>query len=297
MIARFPLLLRLFLWIAKCLLRSPSQVQLRETLQFVLDHPRRVYTYLFPAAHSWYLLLTMGVLSGFDWGGFEFLNTSNPNLSAIPVRTRLLNGLFQAVSIRSAGFNIISIAQLSIGNQALCLVMMYISVYPVVITMRSSNVYEERSLGIYAEDMAKRTGDGEVHGEGYLTRMYFLRQQLRAQLSHDLWWIVVAVFIITCIEGGNFLAQPLTYSVFNIIFEVVSAYGPVGLSMGLPDQNYSLSGGWHRMSKLVLCTVMLRGRHRGLPVKIDRAISLPGERLAEVEQKEREVAAERLLLR
>ena len=31
--------------------------------------------------------------------------------------------------------------------------MMYISVYPVVITMRHSNVYEERSLGIYADDV------------------------------------------------------------------------------------------------------------------------------------------------
>lgn len=30
--------------------------------------------------------------------------------------------------------------------------MMYISVYPVVITMRHSNIYEERSLGVYAED-------------------------------------------------------------------------------------------------------------------------------------------------
>ncbi len=30
--------------------------------------------------------------------------------------------------------------------------MMYISVYPVVITMRHSNVYEERSLGIYMDE-------------------------------------------------------------------------------------------------------------------------------------------------
>lgn len=33
----------------------------------------------------------------------------------------------------------------------------------------------------------------------------------------------------------------------------------------------------HPLSKLVVCVVMLRGRHRGLPVAIDRAIMLPHE--------------------
>jgi hypothetical protein len=33
----------------------------------------------------------------------------------------------------------------------------------------------------------------------------------------------------------------------------------------------------HTLSKLVICLVMLRGRHRSLPVAIDRAIMLPSE--------------------
>jgi hypothetical protein len=33
----------------------------------------------------------------------------------------------------------------------------------------------------------------------------------------------------------------------------------------------------HTLSKLVVCLVMLRGRHRGLPVAIDRAVMLPAE--------------------
>lgn len=33
----------------------------------------------------------------------------------------------------------------------------------------------------------------------------------------------------------------------------------------------------HTLSKLVICLVMLRGRHRSLPVAIDRAIMLPNE--------------------
>ena len=38
---------------------------------------------------------------------------------------------------------------------------------------------------------------------------------------------------------------------------------------------YSLSGAFRKLSKLVVVIVMLRGRHRGLPVAIDRAVMLP----------------------
>ena len=36
----------------------------------------------------------------------------------------------------------------------------------------------------------------------------------------------------------------------------------------------------HTLSKLVVCAVMLRGRHRGLPVALDRAVLLPSEFLS-----------------
>ena len=43
------------------------------------------------------------------------------------------------------------------------------------------------------------------------------------------------------------------------------------------QQNFSLSGALHPLSKLIICVVMLRGRHRGLPVALDRAVMLPQE--------------------
>jgi hypothetical protein len=83
-----------------------------------------------------------------------------------------------------------------------------------------------------------------------------------------------------------FHANERNQSTFNIIFEVISAYGCVGISVGVPWNNYSFSGAWHLASKLVLCAVMLRGRHRGLPVAIDRAILLPDESLALAEEED-----------
>src|SRR5690348_15108703 len=49
------------------------------------------------------------------------------------------------------------------GVQVMYVIMMYVSVYPVVITMRHSNVYEERSLGIYDQDPAA-SADAEEPG-------------------------------------------------------------------------------------------------------------------------------------
>lgn len=48
----------------------------RDTLTFVLDHPRRSYTTLFPSAHTWWLLLSVIVLNSIDWVAFEVLNVS-----------------------------------------------------------------------------------------------------------------------------------------------------------------------------------------------------------------------------
>ena len=69
------------------------------------------------------------------------------------------------------------------------------------------------------------------------------------------------------------------FSIFYILFEVTSGYGTVGLSTGVPYDNYSLSGAMHKPSKAVLLGVMLGGRHRGLPLAIDRSVLLPGEDL------------------
>lgn len=121
------------------------------------------------------------------------------------------------------------------------------------------------------------------------SRISFIGQQIRGQLAHDLWWLVVAILIITIIETDHFNERPLPYSLFNIMFECVSAYGNIGLSVGHPDDSYSFAGGWHKGSKLVLCLVMLRGRHRGLPVAIDRAVRLPGEKLHKDEEEDSKI--------
>lgn len=55
----------------------------------------------------------------------------------------------------------------------------------------------------------------------------------------------------------------------------------------MPNENFSLSGVFGTSSKLVLCAVMLRGRHRGLPDAIDRSVLLPDDLNRQVEKEKK----------
>ncbi|KAF2112081.1 cation transport protein-domain-containing protein [Lophiotrema nucula] len=307
----YPVFLRLIVWtMLKLVPKAKQWDDFRETLQFLLEHPRRCYTNMFPSRHTWWLLSSVICLNGIDWAAFEILNLGNEAITSLPAGIEVLDGLFQALAVRSGGFYVVPIPTVRISLQVLYVIMMYISVYPVVITMRNSNIYEERSLGIYDDDPGYERPDRATK-PGYFGRLrrtvterpfeqsrsHFVQQQLRAQLSHDLWVIVIAVFIIMIIEGNNFAQNPATFSVFNVIFETVSGYGCVGISIGLPDQAYSFSGSWHKLSKLILCAVMIRGRHRGLPVAIDKAVLLPGEHLGEAEEEDGQIRLSRTVSR
>jgi Trk-type K+ transport system membrane component len=263
----------------------------RETIDFILKYPRRVYTNLFPAAQTWWLFFILIMFNAIDWTGFEVLNRHNQIITTIPLGYRLLDGLFQSLSVRSSGFAVVPIGSMVVGVQALYIMMMYISAFPVVITMRNSNVYEERSLGIYAQDLEEGQREIDFHDPNAIrkTRMYFVRTQIQRQLGHDLWFVIACMILVVWIETDSYEKDPVNYSIFNIIFEVVSAYGCVGLSIGLPKKDYSFCGEWHTSGKLILCALMLRGRHRGLPVAIDKAIQLPGERQNLIEEEDHEI--------
>ncbi|KAL1843550.1 hypothetical protein VTJ49DRAFT_1143 [Mycothermus thermophilus] len=401
----------------------------RETFEFILRYPRRVYIGLFPARATWVL---MGWLGGFivvDWVFFFALNVGNEVIERIPVGDRVMDGLFQSVSTLSGGFAVISISAVYYGLQVFWLVKMYASAYPTSVTVRGSNVYEERSLGIYAGDepQVADTGDddekaqgGSGGGEGLFVSGHdqpgHTQQQLeppllspisttsrlsrlssasrngmdklaalslegtaaigrrlvsfhgvgvtpaiasssststsrraanahkrgaftttprvqlqnptpgtspyssgsntaaasvtslaglppsaatttpdlvshhvRSQLSHDMWWVALAFFVITILETQHTIANPTVFSLFNILFEIVSAYANNGVSIGLPSASHSFSGAWRGGSKLVMVFVMLRGRHRDLPVALDRAVKLPSVALDEQEEEDQEV--------
>ena len=105
-----------------------------------------------------------------------------------------MDGLFQATATRTAGLTCIGIADLHPAIQVSYMVMMYISVFPIAISIRKTNVYEERSLGIYAQSEDDNPIDKEPSYTG---------AHLRKQLSFDLWYIFLGLFLISIIEGNR----------------------------------------------------------------------------------------------
>ncbi|OXG99955.1 hypothetical protein C370_07377 [Cryptococcus neoformans A1-35-8] len=136
------------------------------------------------------------------------------------------------------------------------IILMYVAIYPIAMSVRSTNVYEERALGIYEEDDPSTSSDAEPEIKGGRGEVF------------------ICVF-----ERGKIVDPEKSewFTVFRILFECTSAYATIGLTLGTPNNNYAFSGEFGTVSKLIMILVMLRGRHRGLPVAIDRAILLPKE--------------------
>ena len=138
--------------------------------------------------------------------------------------------------------------------------------------MRRTNVYEEKSLGIYTSTSEDVLDEKEPS---------YVGAHLRKQLSFDLWYIFLGLFIIAVAEGRRLEnTNEYAFTLFSVLFEIVSAYGTVGLSLGYPDYNPSFSGQFGVISKLVIIAMQIRGRHRGLPYELDRAVLLPSDRYA-----------------
>ncbi|KAH9485514.1 Low-affinity potassium transport protein [Psilocybe cubensis] len=207
------------------------------------------------SAHRWDSIFNEQIrpLNRICWCLSKYLH--NPAIDSIPVGVRVLAGVMQAAAVRAAGFAIVPLAALApavkvlsychevgilfeAGNIAFLLSL---------ISVRSTNVYEEQSLGVFnpLDHDIEDEQDFVASGPRMNVWSRYLAMHARKQLA--------------------------------FVFELVSAYGTVGLSLGIPDQNYSFVGAMHTLSKLIICIVMIRGRHRGLPVAIDRAIMLPSE--------------------
>lgn len=106
----YPILLRLIFWFMLKFLNLVTEDDVlrdfKDTLQFILKYPRRVYTNMFPARQTWWLLFMVLLLNVIDWIGFELLNLGNPVIEAIPIGSRIIDGLFQGLgtSILLNGF-------------------------------------------------------------------------------------------------------------------------------------------------------------------------------------------------
>jgi len=153
---------------------------------------------------------------------------------------KFFSALFQTVSVRTAGFNVMDLSITQGATQWVYMIMMYISVYPVAISIRST-VKDDKTSDTTSE-------------------------KLRYLLTRDLSIVLMAIFFLAWAEDSELKNDPQNFTMFKIIFEVVSGFGTVGLTLGnISDPTTSFSGAFSRIGKSIMIIVMLCGKHCGLP--------------------------------
>eukprot|EP00927_Polykrikos_kofoidii_P053267 TRINITY_DN4758_c0_g2_i1.p1 TRINITY_DN4758_c0_g2~~TRINITY_DN4758_c0_g2_i1.p1 ORF type:complete len:742 (-),score=122.18 TRINITY_DN4758_c0_g2_i1:192-2354(-) len=245
------------------------------TLSFLLQHPRRCFTHMFPAVHTAWLLLVIVTLNTVCTAISVWQDYNSVAMKDLSFMNKVWNALFQSISSRTAGFNSVNIADLSQATTFLLAFMMYLATTPTVVTMRFSASRTELDI----------TGRKEGIEEEVITGDNSIKSQARRYLSQDVFYLGAILFFILVFERDQFSASaaresPNTdgiyydFSFFKVLFELISAYGTCGLSLGFRDQSASFSGVWSVPSQMLLTAAMVLGRLRGLPDSIDPCVRI-----------------------
>ncbi|KAM0321051.1 hypothetical protein ACHAPQ_009753 [Fusarium lateritium] len=190
----YPVFLRLTIWIMSKVV--PKSSPTHESLDFLLKHPRRCYTLLFPSGPTWILFGIIFALNFIDILLIIVLDLNNPEVSSLPLSARIPAAIFQAASARHTGTATFNLANVNPAVQLSLLVMMYIAVFPIAISIRASNAYEEKSLGVWEQEESLN----EKNGKSYLVT------HMKNQLGFDLWYIFLGIFCI-CIAEAKRIAD------------------------------------------------------------------------------------------
>jgi trk system potassium uptake protein TrkH len=153
----------------------------------------------------------MGLLLLLEWGNA---------LAGRPLAERLLVVYFQAVTPRTAGFNTVPIASLAPASLSLLIVLMFIGGSP----GSTAGGIKTTTVGVMAATLRAILRNRERVEVFERTIPQGLVNKAMAVTLVALAAVALAVFGLTLTESGPFI---------SLAFEAVSAFGTVGLSMGI----------------------------------------------------------------
>lgn len=185
------------------------------------------------------VIITSGILFGL--GSISFLLIEqNQSLKGMSFVDQIFHSMFYSVTLRTAGFNSIDMSYLSESIIFFSLLFMWIGASP---TSTGGGIktttFSIAILNIWINFRGKTNVE---FGKRTISRNSISRASATILLSFFV--IFASLFLLTFSENGNFL---------DLAFEIVSAYGTVGLSRGLTE-SLSLFG------KIVIMVVMFVGR-------------------------------------
>ena len=191
------------------------------------------------------------------------LDWNNPTLANYSVFQKIMIAFFQSTSTRTAGFNTIDIGALATGTTVLFMMLMFIGANPAG-TAGGIKIPTVAVLYGYVKDWFMAPGQAVVLS-GQKISKFAVSHAIRLTFSSVLFLMVVTMLIV--IAENKYLGTPdPTINLHKIIFEIISAFGTVGMSMGFAGGVTSLSAILTSFSKTMIIIVMLFGRLGALTI-------------------------------
>jgi trk system potassium uptake protein TrkH len=199
--------------------------------------------------HSKLVLLTSGILIIAGWLAILALELGNGSFRDASLGEALWVTLFQSVTTRTAGFNTIDLNAFGVPTIFLMIVLMFIGASP----GSTGGGVKTTSLALFLAALYSRL-------KGYRVTSVFKRtipdetvnKTFTLFLLAALWIVVMTFFLLLAEVSGSTAAQ--THGVLlNYLFEVVSAFGTVGLSLGVTPKLTAVG-------KLLVTMLMFVGR-------------------------------------
>lgn len=195
--------------------------------------------------HSKIVLTTTGILLVFGFVAF-FITEYNNAYKELSLPDKLLAALFQSVTTRTAGFATVNQAELSTTGNFITIVLMLIG-------GSSGSTAGGLKTTTLAAIFLDTISNARNHDATTIFKRRLSAKTVRQAHSVFTFYMIVVVVSLIVI---SFL-EP--FSLSQLLFEICSALGTVGLSTGITAQ---LGG----LTKLILCLLMYAGRLGGLSI-------------------------------
>ncbi|MGX8797516.1 TrkH family potassium uptake protein [Fusibacter sp. JL298sf-3] len=208
--------------------------------------------------HTRFVLMMTGVLLVGGWLLMFILEYNNQlTIGAFSLDHKLTSSLFLAATPRTAGFNTVDTAALTMPAKFLTIILMFIGGSP----GSTAGGIKTTTFGMmFLTIIAVIKGEEDIH---------FMKRRISKQvINKGLAVIFISIFVVTTMIFLMSIVEP-AFSLEQIIFEVFSAFGTVGLSLGITP---SLSA----LGKFLIISLMFFGRVG--PLTIVLAISSRGTR-------------------
>lgn len=222
--------------------------------------------------HTKLVLVTSVCLILGGWALFEIFEWNN-SLSGKPVTSKILTGLFQSVTSRTAGFNTINISSLANPTLLLLMILMFIGAAPA----STGGGIKVTTFGVMIGlALARFRGSDDVNMFSRRVRSEVVRRALAIFTAALL---VLAIFMmLVLIAQFGFASRSQTEGGFlQILFEVTSAFGTVGLSTGITPELSTLA-------RILVTVLMLVGRIGSLCIAVAIAAGEPKTRFRYAEE-------------